>query len=281
MTNAAAVLLQARTQAGLSQRELARRAGTAQSVIARIERGQTSPTWETLERLLAALHREANVRLEPLVVVASHMLAEVPGILRMTPEDRLKEVKNVEQFLQRAKRVSESGGDGGAGGGGRTTAPLDPELLFTTLARHQVQFVLIGALAAKLQGFPRFTRDADITPARDRANLQCLAAALRELDARIYTDTIPEGLPFDCSPQMLARGDVWNLVTKAGRLDLAFKPSGTEGYDDLARNAVPFTMYGDELLASCLEDIVRSKEAAGRWQDRQDVEIIREMLKRR
>src|ERR1041384_6921477 len=223
MATTAALLRQARPRARLSQRELARRAGTAQSVIARIERGQTNPTWETLNRLLAALHLEANVRLEPRVVVTSHMLAEVPGILRMTPEDRLKEVNNVEQFLRRAKRVSESGGDGGAGGaggGGGPTAPLDPELLFTTLARHQVQFVLIGALAAKLQGFPRFTRDADITPARDRANLQRLAAALRELDARIYTDTIPEGLPFDCSPQMLARGDVWNLPTKEGRLDL-------------------------------------------------------------
>ena len=80
---------------------------------------------------------------------------------------------------------------------------------------------------------------------------------------------------------MLARADIWNLVTKAGRLDIAFKPSGTEGYDDLARNAVHFTVYGDELLAARLEDIVRSKEAAGRWQDRQDVEIIREMLKGR
>jgi len=158
-------------------------------------------------------------------------------------------------------------------------APLDPELLFTTLARHQVQFVLIGALAARLQGFPRFTRDADITPSREASNLQRLAAALRELDARIYTEQIPEGLVFDCSPQMLVRADIWNLVTKAGRLDIAFKPSGTEGYEDLARNAVHFTIYGDELLAARLEDIVRSKEAAGRWQDRQDVEIIREMLK--
>ena len=160
-------------------------------------------------------------------------------------------------------------------------APLDPELLFTTLARHQVQFVLIGALAARLQGFPRFTRDADITPARGDTNLQHLAAALRELDARIYTAQIPEGLAFDCSPQMLARADIWNLTTKAGRLDIAFKPSGTEGYDDLVRHAVHFTVYGDELLAARLEDIVRSKEAAGRWQDRQDVEIIREMLNRR
>src|SRR5258705_9569995 len=85
-------------------------------------------------------------------------------------------------------------------------APLDPELLFTTLARHQVRFVLIGALAARLQGFPRFTEDADITPARDSNNLQRLAAALRELDARIYTEQIPEGLVFDCSAAMLARG---------------------------------------------------------------------------
>ena len=160
-------------------------------------------------------------------------------------------------------------------------APLDPELLFTTLARHQVQFVLIGALAARLQGFPRFTQDADITPARDGDNLQRLAAALRELDARVFTEPIPEGLPFDCSPQMLARADIWNLTTNAGRLDLAFTPSGTTGYKDLASQAVRFELYGHPLLAARLEDIIRSKEAAGRPQDRQDVEVMKEMLKRK
>jgi hypothetical protein len=50
---------------------------------------------------------------------------------------------------------------------------------------------LIGALAARLQGFPRLTADADITPARDRDNLERLAAALRELDARVYTESVP------------------------------------------------------------------------------------------
>ena len=48
------LLRRARARAALSQRELARRAGTAQSVVARIERGQTSPTWATLQRLLRA-----------------------------------------------------------------------------------------------------------------------------------------------------------------------------------------------------------------------------------
>lgn len=52
--DAAALLKSARAAAGLSQRDLARRAGTAQSVVARIELGETSPTVRTLNRLLEA-----------------------------------------------------------------------------------------------------------------------------------------------------------------------------------------------------------------------------------
>lgn len=159
-------------------------------------------------------------------------------------------------------------------------APLDPELLFRTLARHQVEFVLIGAMAARLQGFPRLTADADITPSRGRANLERLAAALRELDAKVFTEAIPEGLPFDCSAAMLARGELWNLVTAAGRLDIAFLPSGTEGFDELAENAVRFEVYGITLMVASLEDIARSKRNSDRPQDRQDVLIIEEMLRK-
>lgn len=160
------------------------------------------------------------------------------------------------------------------------TAPLDPERLITTLSRHDVQYVLIGALGARLQGFPRMTADADITPARDTDNLDHLAAALRELEARVYTESVPEGLLFDCSARSLARAEFWNLVTSAGRLDVAFVPSGTTGYDDLARGAVHFDVYGVDLRVARLEDIIRSKEAADRPQDRQDVVVMREMLSR-
>lgn len=135
-------------------------------------------------------------------------------------------------------------------------------------------------MAARLQGFPRLTADADITPAPDRANLDLLSAALRELDARVYTESIPEGLAFDCSAATLARSSMWNLTTGAGRLDLAFRPSGTEGYDDLLREAVTFDVFGTELKAASLADIIRSKEAADRPQDRADVVLLREMLRR-
>lgn len=158
--------------------------------------------------------------------------------------------------------------------------PLDPERVITTLASHGVRYVLIGAMGARLHGFPRMTADADITPAQDAENLERLASALAELDARIYMEAIPEGLAFDVNARTLARGEVWNLVTDAGRLDVVFKPAGTGGYDDLASTAVRFRVFGVELDAARLEDILRSKEATGRPQDRQDAIVIREMLRR-
>ncbi|MGH9341058.1 MAG: hypothetical protein ACRD1R_16045 [Acidobacteriota bacterium] len=160
-------------------------------------------------------------------------------------------------------------------------APLDPERIIKVLAKHRVRFVLIGALAGRLQGFPRLSAEADITPARDPDNLKRLAAALRRLAARIFTEAVPEGLPFDCTAEMLTRAELWNLVTSAGRLDVAFTPSGTAGYEDLAEGALRVEVYGVNLLVASLEDIIRSKEAADKPQDRQDVLVMREMLQRR
>jgi transcriptional regulator with XRE-family HTH domain len=105
MPTTAALLREARTRAGLSQRQLAKRAGTAQSVVARIEGGQTSPTWDTLERLLRAAGHELAPHVEPQVVVGSHMLDDVPRILALTPEQRLEEVQNLSEFLHQVRRV--------------------------------------------------------------------------------------------------------------------------------------------------------------------------------
>jgi hypothetical protein len=160
-------------------------------------------------------------------------------------------------------------------------AVFDPQRIIEVLARHRVRYVLIGALAARLQGFPRITADADVTPASDADNCHALARALRELDARIFTESVTQGLPFDWTGSALRGSATWNLVTSAGRIDLHFEPDGTQGYADLVQGAVRFEAFGVELLAASLEDILRSKEAAGRPQDRQDVIVIREMLRRR
>jgi len=159
---------------------------------------------------------------------------------------------------------------------------FDPERILRTLSQRGVRYVLVGATAARLQGFPRLTADADISPASDPDNLQCLSAALRDLQARVFTEVIPEGLPFSCDAETLSRSNLWNLVTDAGRLDLIFKPSGTQGYDDLARSAVTFEVFGVEVRAASLKDILRSKLSSNRPQDQhqQDVIVLKEMLKR-
>jgi len=158
---------------------------------------------------------------------------------------------------------------------------FDPERILRALSKRGVQYVLVGATAARLQGFPRVTADADITPSRDPDNLKRLADALRDLHARVYTEAVPEGLPFSCDAESLARGSLWNLVTDGGRLDLVFTPSGTTGYEDLSRSAITYEAFGLEVRAAALKDILRSKSASNRPQDQQDVIILREMLKRR
>jgi hypothetical protein len=157
---------------------------------------------------------------------------------------------------------------------------FDPERVVTTLARHGVHYVLVGAVAARLQGFPRMTADTDITPEQTAGNLGRLATALRELGARVYTEGVPTGLAFDISAQALGRAANWNLVTSAGRLEIVFEPSGTGGFADLDRNALAFTIRGAPLRVASLTDILRTKEAANRPQDRQDAAVIREMLRR-
>jgi transcriptional regulator with XRE-family HTH domain len=72
-----ALLRAARTKSGLSQRALAERAGTAQSVIARIERGHTSPAWETLKALLRAAGFDLIARVDPLPVAGDHMMDDI------------------------------------------------------------------------------------------------------------------------------------------------------------------------------------------------------------
>lgn len=101
---ASRLLIEARERAGLSQRALARRACTAQSVVARIESGTANASWDTLERLLGAAGFSLSATLTPTLRGRSHMLEDVPRILRLSPEDRLVELRNAARLFASAVR---------------------------------------------------------------------------------------------------------------------------------------------------------------------------------
>jgi hypothetical protein len=158
-------------------------------------------------------------------------------------------------------------------------AEADPLEILRVLERHQVRYVLIGAAAARIAGAPVVTEDIDVTPARDRSNLERLAAALRELGARLRSATDSEGVRFPVEPEMLESGNLWTLTTQAGDLDICFVPSGTRGYDDLRREA-SLELIGEGLTVAVasLRDVIRSKEAAGRPKDLGQLPLLRQTL---
>jgi hypothetical protein len=153
-----------------------------------------------------------------------------------------------------------------------------PELLLEVLARHGVRHVLVGGFAGVIHGSPYVTTDVDVVPDVHVANLQRLSEALDDLHARVWTEGEPGGLPFDHDPTSLAASRMWNLVTDHGRLDINFEPSGTAGYDDLARDAVHLVILGTEVDVASLADVIRSKEAAGRDKDRLVLPVLRRIL---
>lgn len=146
------------------------------------------------------------------------------------------------------------------------------------LAEHDVDYVMIGGLAAALHGSDMVTTDLDITPAAGEDNLERLSAALRSLHPRIRSDELPEGLAFSHDGPSLANVGVWNLVTDFGDLDISFVPPGTQGFMDLRRSAVVIDVLGTTTHVASLPDIIRSKAAAGRPKDHIAVPVLRRLL---
>jgi len=85
------ILRQIRRSAGLSQRQLAARAGTSQPAVARYERGVATPSWETLQRLAAACGRRLLILAEGVPEPEDVELAR--SLLALEPLERLRALR--------------------------------------------------------------------------------------------------------------------------------------------------------------------------------------------
>jgi hypothetical protein len=159
--------------------------------------------------------------------------------------------------------------------------PYRPDDILEVLERHGVLYVVIGGLAAELRGSPYATRDVDVTPARTRENFTKLAAALRELDAKLRVPNMEEPIAVPLDERSFEQGTSWTFVTKHGYLDIALLPDGTRGYDDLRRAATRERLTDTvTIFVAALADVIRSKEAAGREKDRAVLPVLRQVLER-
>lgn len=106
--SAAEVLRDARLEAGLTQRELAEKAGMPQPVIARIESGASSPRADTLDRLLQACGRRIASAPRRSIVDPQDW-AQVEANLRRTPAERLRNLQSAARNLQTLRRAANRG----------------------------------------------------------------------------------------------------------------------------------------------------------------------------
>jgi transcriptional regulator with XRE-family HTH domain len=93
---------EARKRAGLTQAELAARAGTTQSAIARLESGRTTPALEQVERLLRLCGFQLVVSLAP---YDDSDIVQAEARLRRTPDERIAEL---EAGLRSARELQEA-----------------------------------------------------------------------------------------------------------------------------------------------------------------------------
>jgi predicted nucleotidyltransferase len=159
---------------------------------------------------------------------------------------------------------------------GRSSAPMSDGQIATvcgTLDRHDVEYVVVGGAAAQLHGAPTArTRDVDVVPGRSADNLQRLAQALDEMNARMWVgEHEPDGIPTPFGATFQGPFDTFlNLITDHGPLDINLYIDGTDGrwrYEDLAVRAGSIDVLGTSVRVAALEDVIDSKEAAGREKD--------------
>jgi hypothetical protein len=148
--------------------------------------------------------------------------------------------------------------------------PLDLGSLLGALTRHGVDFVVVGGVAGLAQGSAYPTFDLDVAYARERANLERLVEALREL--RVTLRGAPHGLSFLLDVRTLENGANFTFDTAFGKFDVLGDLEGSGGYDSLRTKAVVASIAGVEVRVASIDHLIAMKRTANRPKDRNMVE---------
>lgn len=151
---------------------------------------------------------------------------------------------------------------------------FDPAGALESLLSHDVDFVLIGGLAARLHGSPTVTDDLDISHSKERANLERLAACLAEMHARLRLPDPDEMIEANLDWRMLQAADNITLVTDHGAFDCLALPAGIDSYEGLKERSMQMVLAAITIQVASLDDLIAMKKAAGRPKDRIELEIL-------
>lgn len=127
---------------------------------------------------------------------------------------------------------------------------LDVEQIIEVLNRHNVDYVLVGGMAAVLHGSSVHTADVDALVREEHKNLEQLSGALRELGAQRSTD--PDAF--------ISR--IEEFETDAGSVDVLFSVKGIGSYDEVVPSRTDVILIeNEEVRILDLPTLIEAKEA--------------------
>jgi predicted nucleotidyltransferase len=144
--------------------------------------------------------------------------------------------------------------------------------LIRRLVDSNVEFVIVGGVAARVHGSSRLTDDIDIVYSRQAANVSRVVDCLACLSP--YLRGAPPGLPFHWQTETLLKGLNFTLTTSLGYVDLLGEITLGGTYEDLLPHSQPIELFGKQCMCLGIRRLIEVKRAAGRPKD---IEAITEL----
>ena len=153
---------------------------------------------------------------------------------------------------------------------------MEFESALKALCEAEVEFVVIGGLAATFHGSAQITYDLDICYSRAVSNLRRLTKALVPFHPR--PRDFSQDLPFLWEEATLRNGSFFTLVTDLGEIDLLAEVAGLGDYAEVKARSIMVEAYGRRIWTLDLSALIQAKRAAGRDKDKRALPELESLL---
>jgi hypothetical protein len=144
-------------------------------------------------------------------------------------------------------------------------------------ADHDVDYLIVGGVAGRVQGAATTTQDIDIMPEPSPENLERLAVALSNIETRKKEAGSTTYEPHDIvDPMEFRTADISSYVTRHGVIDVLMELLGVGTYDEVRRRARAYETRGIPILVADIDDVITSKETADRAKDHRALDALYE-----
>ena len=148
--------------------------------------------------------------------------------------------------------------------------------LLEGLCESGIDFVLVGGLAAVIQGSPITTMDVDIVHKRTPENIDRLMVFLKSMGT-VYRR--PDDKVFEPVSSDLAGMGRMLFTTRLGPLDVLSYVEGKKTYEDLVSHTVEIPFRGHKIRVLDLTTLVELKRLSRDPKDQQHLAILEETLR--